>query len=375
MRRLPNRRLHLDRTDAVVLLTLVALGFSYFVGNGLDWSRAEASVNEPGIAAAAAEPAEREEVSAAATAVKPAAAPAYVADPSAATVEAPDPAWNELVRRLAAQAISYDGRVAVYLKDLQKGRVWAYHADDLFPSASLIKTPIMVALFEKIRGGDLSLQTRLRLERRHRTGGSGSLKWYRDGSQFTVRQLLEKMIDESDNTATRMLIDEIGLSYLQQQFPRMGLIYTEIYPEGLSLRSSGVTYENYTTAREMASLLDKIYGGEAVDRYSSQLMVDILKRQKARARLAKHLPSGWEIAHKTGLLRRACHDSAIVFSPKGDYILVVLTGQNRSYQTAKDFISKLGQLTFRYYDNDPSFYVRASEYRLASRAANRDHVE
>lgn len=376
MRRLPNRRLHLDRTDAVVLLTLIALGFSYFVGNGLDWSEAQASVNEPMLASAAAEPAEQEEVAASAAAVKPApAAPVYEAEPAqAATIEAPDPAWNELVRRLAAQAISYDGRVAVYLKDLQKGRVWAYHADDLFPSASLIKTPIMVALFDKIRSGDLSLQTRLRLERRHRTGGSGSLKWYREGSQFTVRQLLEKMIDESDNTATRMLIDEVGLSYLQQQFPRMGLIYTEIYPEGLSLRNSGVTYENYTTAREMAALLDKIYRGEAVDRYSSQLMVDILKRQKARARLAKHLPSGWEIAHKTGLLRRACHDSAIIFSPKGDYILVVLTGQNRAYQTAKDFISKLGQLTFRYYDNDPSLYARSSEYRLA-RAGHRSNLD
>lgn len=376
MKRLPYRRLHLDRFDTLIILALVAVAFSYFAGSGLDWGRAEAAVGAPPMTVVARGPAPAEAVSAAASLAKPpVVAPAVEPAAEEAAIEAPDPAWNELVRRMAAQAISYDGRVAVYLKDLQKGRVWAYHADDLFPSASLIKTPIMVAIFDKIRSGELSLQSRLRLERRHRTGGSGSLKWYRDGSQFTVRQLIEKMIDESDNTATRMLIDEVGLAYLQQQFPRMGLIYTEIYPEGLSLRNSGVTYENYTTAREMAGLLDRIYRGEAVDRYSSQLMVDVLKRQKARARLAKHLPNGWEIAHKTGLLRKACHDSAIVFSPKGDYILVVLTGQNRAYQTAKDFISKLGQLTFRYYDNDPGFHVRSSEYRLASRTTSRDRVD
>lgn len=373
MKRLPARHFNLDRTDFLVVASLVAIAFSYFIGSGLDWSRVEAAVNEPVALAVRAPGAETVAASAFAAAPRPAAS--ALGAPATAVVEASDPAWNELVRRLAAQSIGFDGRVAVFLKDLQKGRVWAYHADDLFPSASLIKVPIMISVFDKISRGDLSLQTRLRLQRRHRTGGSGSIKWYRDGSQFTVRQLLEKMIDESDNTATKMLIDQVGLAYLQQQFPKLGLIYTEIYPEGLSLRNSGVTYENYTTAREMAGLLEKVYRGEAVDRYSSQLMADILKRQKSRARLAKYLPRGWEIAHKTGLLRRACHDSSIIFSPRGDYVLVVLTGQNRDYGTAKDFISKLGTLTFRYYDNDPNFFKRASEYRLAQRQTRRSEVD
>ncbi len=375
MKRLPSRRFAFDRTDAVVVAALLAVGFSYFIGSGLDWSQVEAAMPEPTVPAAQTVGPAETVLASAVSSVMPQAAPALPPAGSGPALEAPDPAWNELVRRLAAQAISFDGRVAVYIKDLQKGRVWAYHADDLFPSASLIKVPIMFSVFNKIAIGDLSLQTRLKLEKRHRTGGSGSLKWYRDGSQFTVRQLLEKMIDESDNTATRMLIDEVGIAYLQQQFAKMGLVYTEIYPEGLSLKNTGVTYENYTTAREMAGLLDKVYRGDAVDRYSSQLMVDILKRLKAHSRLAKFLPSGWEIAHKTGLLRRACHDSSIIFSPKGDYIMVVLTGQNRDYTTAKDFISKLGQLTYRYYENDPSFYVRASEYRLAQRNRNAHDVD
>ena len=146
------------------------------------------------------------------------------------------------------------------------------------------------------------------------------------------------MINESDNTATKMVLDRLGIGYVQQQFPRMGLLYTGIYEEGMSIKGGRVMHENYTTAREMTSLMDKIYTGQAVDKVSSEVMLDILKKPKAVAsRLAKGMPAGWEIAHKTGLLRQACHDSAVFLTPHGDYAITVLTGQNRSYSMAKGF--------------------------------------
>ncbi|MBI4052394.1 MAG: serine hydrolase [Elusimicrobia bacterium] len=266
---------------------------------------------------------------------------------------APDEAWQELVRSLMAEALGYRGRVGIYIKDLDRGKIWAYHADDLFPSASLIKVPVMAAVFQKIAGGEMHLDAKMTLRRRWRTGGSGSLKWYRDGATFAVRELMEHMITESDNTAQRMLVDSVGFYYLQQQFPKFGLTYTQINPEGLSLTSGKVTYENYTTAREMAGLLEKMYHGELVNKVSSELMLDIMKRQKNASRLAKGLPTGWEIAHKTGLLRRACHDIGVVFTPHGNYVIAVMTGQNVSYRTAKNFISRLAKLTYRHYGGEP----------------------
>jgi beta-lactamase class A len=92
-------------------------------------------------------------------------------------------------------------------------------------------------------------------------------------------------------------------------------------------------------------------------------MLDILKKPKAVAsRLAKGMPPGWEIAHKTGLLRQACHDSAIFLSPNGDYAITVLTGQNRSYSQAKDFITKLAKVTFKNYAG-PNYYAKATPRR------------
>lgn len=344
-----------DPMDFMVLLAMAVVPFSYYLGFNLDLNEQSQAV-----------PYQSSQVE------TPVVKPALMSTALSATlasVGAPDsqndlPEWNEMVRKLEAEAITYPGRVAIYLKDLKHDRSWAYRPDDLFPSASLIKVPIMASVFDKIHRGELSLDTRLAMHRRDRVGGSGSIKWYPDGTEFSVRSLLEHMIDESDNTAARMLISRAGFDYLQHEFPKLGLMYTEINPEGMSLRSSPVTSENYTTAREMSMLLEKIYRGDMIDPTSSELMIEFLKHHHTKARLAKRLPTGWEIAHKTGLLRGACHDSAIIFTPHGDYVLTVLTGSNRNYGRAKDFITRLGRITYKYYKSGEQLFARRTSSGL-----------
>ncbi len=100
-----------------------------------------------------------------------------------------------------------------------------------------------------------------------------------------------------------------------------------------------------------------------MDKASSDLMMEILKKPKAVAsRLQKGMPSGWEIAHKTGLLRQACHDSAIFFTPNGDYAITVLTGQNASYSQAKNFITQIAHVTFANYAG-PRYFASAKKRR------------
>jgi len=355
------------RLDGMLVAAMLAVVAAYVLGYRLDWSQdaglnieeeeeETAGAQVPAPASLAPEsrhrvqpssPGEEKRALSYAVPAETAMAPAPAAAWTQSTEETD---WEKMTAELAKVAPRHPGRVSIVLKDLRAGRFWAYHPDDLFPAASLIKVPVMIAAFYKISSGELSLNDRLVLRRRTRMGGSGSLKWRPDGTRLTVEDILVHMINESDNTATAMLLDALGIGYVQQQFPRMGLLYTGIYPEGMSIKGGRVAHENYTTAREMTMLLENIYRGEAVDKHASSRMLEILKRRKAvPSRLAKGLPTGWEIAHKTGLLRMACHDSAIFFTPHGDYVMTVLTGHNRSYHAAKDFISRLGRITFHYY--------------------------
>lgn len=328
-------RFPLTLSRAVLLLTaalLVAVS-SYTMGYRLTWKDAK----EPDLASQAQQ---------IISSVKP-----VLPGAPAAQQEAD---WRRMVGRISKLARRYPGHVAVELEDLSRGERWTYHPDELFPSASLIKVPIMACVFAKIHEGGMSLDDIEVIGRKDRRSGSGSLKWRPAGTHITVRELLRHMITESDNTAAAVFIRLLGYDYLREHFAQLGLVKTSISRQGMSLRSGRVANENYTTAREMSSLLERIYRGQLIDPASSQTMLDILREKKAVAtRLAKGLPAGWEIAHKTGLLRRACHDSAIIFTPRGPYLMTVLTGRNPNYRVAKSFITRLGHATFPFWGANP----------------------
>ena len=166
--------------------------------------------------------------------------------------------WQRMVARIGKLARRYRGHVAVEIEDLTRGERWTYHPDERFPSASLIKVPIMACVFGKIHEGGLSLDDIEVIGRKDRRSGSGSLKWRPAGTHITVRELLRHMITESDNTAAAVFIRLLGYDYLREHFAQMGLVKTSINRQGMSLRSGRVANENYTTAREMSSLLERI---------------------------------------------------------------------------------------------------------------------
>ncbi|MDE1975977.1 MAG: serine hydrolase [Elusimicrobia bacterium] len=336
-------RRRLERAGPLLAAAVLSVAASLALGYKLDWSKAAAPRAEaPAVEARfpVAAPSGGLVMPGDSASVRPAFSNALMTPQK----------WRLMTQDLYRLARGYPEPVAIYLQDLGSGAVWAYHPDEVFRAASLIKLPLMVAVFYKIKAGGLSLDQRLVLTRRLRAGGSGTMKWSPAGTSFTVRDLLIHLISESDNTAANMLLNTVGARYARQKFREMGLVHTTIHWAGMSLRSGRIAEDNYTTAREMNLLLTKIYRGQLVDPAASRMMLDILRYKKPEAgRLAKGLPWGWVIAHKTGLERRACHDSAVFFTPYGDYALTVLTGRNRSYRRAKNFITRVGHLTFAYY--------------------------
>jgi beta-lactamase class A len=260
-----------------------------------------------------------------------------------------EPSWMQMESAISDVVDSYDGDVGVYIKNLKTGYVYERAADRQFVTASLIKMPIMAATFQAIKEDRLSLDSQIVLRKRHIRYGSGHMKWARVGQRFRVADILYQMISHSDNTATEMLIDLFGYEYLNKAFNGFGLNVTQINPMGMSLSDKlSSEFDNHTTAREMGMLLEKIYDRELVNDGYSDLMMEIMKRADDPHRLGKFLPKNWVLARKTGLLRKNCHDCGIVFTPKGDFIICILTSNNTTYKKAKGFIANIGQTAYEY---------------------------
>lgn len=275
---------------------------------------------------------------------------AYDASAVEQQVMAIDPdSWQSMASGVRRQAKRFAGDAGYIIKDLRTGQLVESNASESFPSASLIKLPIMAAVFQAQEEGRFSMSRPVILDRSARRGGSGKLKFASTGTVFTNRELVEAMIVHSDNTATEMIVRQLGIDYLREAFSKLGLRDTQIHEDGFKLSSRRVLEDNMTSARDMGTLLERIYKRDLVSADASEQMLDILKRQHLRDRLPRYMPNDFQIAHKTGLLRKACHDVGIVFTPQGDYMICVLTARERTYKTAKRFIASMGRITFDAY--------------------------
>jgi len=204
----------------------------------------------------------------------------------------------------------------------------------------------MAAVFQAQEEGKLSLSDRIPVERKHKIRDCSKLYFARNGTKFEIRDLIERMITESDNTATNVLCDALGFGYLNRKFVEFGLMNTDLRRGVMDLKWRRAGIENYTTADDMAFLLERIYRKELVSRSASEQMLAVLKRQKVNDRIPRMLPHDLVIAHKTGLLRDTVSDVGIVFTPEGDFVICVLTWDIRNYKSAKRFIARVAATTY-----------------------------
>lgn len=257
--------------------------------------------------------------------------------------------WQQLQKNLKEEIGLFRGEAGIFIKDLETCRDISYNKDKPFASASLAKIPLMAACFRAAEEGRITLEREITLRSADKLTGSGTLKAMRPGAVFTVGKLIELMICDSDNTATNMLTDAIGIEYLNESFRSFGLKDTALSRKIADYGSRDKGIENFTTAGDMAILLEKLYRGRIVNKRVSEECVKLLKLCRAADRIPKYLPSEATAAHKTGLEREVCHDAGIVFTRKGDFIIVVLTRHtNKTSAPSKEFIAKTALHTYNY---------------------------
>ena len=278
------------------------------------------------------------------------------------TVQYPEPvkrqldvrkhAWLSLKDKVTERVGAFGQETGIVIEDLATGWRISINEDRPLPSASLAKVPIMASYFYASARDGLNLHKGLVLTRRLKAPGSGRLKYMPVGTKFAAEDLIELMIAESDNTAANMLIDYLGFDYLNNAFKRVGLKNTSIVRKMMDFRFRKAGKENFTTAGDIAFLLRQMYRGTLINKTYSERCMAFLKEQKMRDRIPAKLPDNTVVAHKTGLENGVCHDAGIVFTPKGDFLITVLTKHKyKNAAAAKKFIAHVAHDAYDYYQN------------------------
>ena len=209
----------------------------------------------------------------------------------------------------------------------------------------------MAACFLAAGEGRIKLDRNVALGSVDKLTGSGVLKDMPAGTTFSVERLTGLMIYDSDNTAANIVTNLLGIDYLNSTFRAFGLKNTELSRKiaDYKLRDKGI--ENYTTADDMALLLEKIYRGTLDNKYVSDQCISMLKLTRMNDRIPKYLPVALTVAHKTGLENGVCHDAGIVFTCKGNFLICVLTKHvNSNSILSKEFIAKIALYTYKYFE-------------------------
>ena len=208
---------------------------------------------------------------------------------------------------LEAAVREFDGTVGLAAKDLDTGEQIVVNADTRFPTASTIKTAVMLEAWHQASHGKLAMEDRLVLRDADKVGGSGVLNGMSDGLALPIRDLLHLMMVLSDNTATNLLVNRLGTKQINDRLLAYGLTETKIFRPTFRDGRADVHPElerefglGMSTPREMARLMELIATGRAVSPAASEAMHATLRGQTDRAMIPRLLPAGVRTGNKTG---------------------------------------------------------------------------
>lgn len=219
------------------------------------------------------------------------------------------------------------GNVSLYYRPLDGGCAMNYHENEPMLAASVIKIPIMVEAFRRFEEGTLSPDAVHILREEEKMPSCGALNRMHAGLEVTLRDLVDLMIVLSDNTATNILIDLLGIDNVNATMRSLGLVKSTLRRKLFDAAGHAAGIENHVTAREMGMLLEMMYRGELISEKASAEMIEILKNQKLNGKMPFYLkPRGIVSAHKTGEDTGITHDVGIVFSRK-PFVMCMLSNQ------------------------------------------------
>lgn len=264
--------------------------------------------------------------------------------------EAAEKPLEVLRNQFLQQVEDKDYYISIYLKHLETDIPPLVINNEKIRSASMIKLFIMAETFRQEQDGLLNLDEIHTLTAANKVGGAGVLQGWAEGTRLTLRELIDLMITESDNTATNMVIDRVSERRVNDFIVSMGFQDTVLQRKMMDWEAIRQGKENYSSVRDIGVMLEKLYGGKCVGPEQDAAMIKILLRQTDNDKIPALLPEGIKIAHKTGELISAYHDGGIIYGKKQKYVLCIMTEGAESPQIAIRDIADISRLVYKTLD-------------------------
>lgn len=266
--------------------------------------------------------------------------------------------WQKLEAQIQDIDQHLDGVMGLAIEDLTTGDHFFLHEDEVFAQASSIKITVLANLYLQAQQGKLKLTDLYTVQSSDLVPDSDIMNGLTPGvSRITLRDLATMMVAVSDNSATNVLIDRVGMQNVNAMLDSLGLPHTRLRRKMMDLEAAKQGRENISTPREMMQLLDAIYHGKLLNKESTADFFKVLSTNK-NSFIPRDLPPDLKVANKPGELEAIRNDSGVVFVEGRPYVICVMTGYLRNERDGEEAISKVSLATWRMFDR----LSRATEY-------------
>jgi len=244
----------------------------------------------------------------------------------------PTSMFTREVEQVKSLIMDLRGNYGVYVQDLITKENYGLNYEDVFPSASLNKLPVLLTLYQEAEAGRLNLETKYSLREEDKRTGAGSLQYQPAGAVYSYRKMAELMGRESDNTAFNVFSKLLGPDKIQKTIDNLGMRRT--------------SFKDFTTSPEdIGTFFYKLYKGGILDEPGREELLSFLTNTWWEDRIPKGIPKGVKVSHKVGTEIGVIADAGIVFAER-PYLLVILS-EGVIETEAREVLPKISELVYQ----------------------------
>src|SRR5438132_2091007 len=280
------------------------------------------------------------------------------------TAPTDDLLWEKLDARAGEMVERFEGVMGVAIVDLTDGRAILQNADRVFPTASSIKSAILLELYrqeQEARGGaqgKAKLDDVYTFDPKDLVEDSQIMAGLTAGvKRVTNRDLSQLMVTVRDNAATNVLIDRVGKDNVNAMLHSLGLSKTMLRRKMMDVAAARRGDENVATPQEMVRLLEAIYKEKVLDKQATAEFIKQLSTSK-QSYIPRYLPENVQVANKPGELEAVRTDSGIVYAQNRPFAISVMTAYDRDEKAAGRAISDVALEAYHYFE----MHGKTSEY-------------